>query len=75
MFVELLFYMTLPFLPQEGSVFLGAMLCDFIWSNGTSELTGSSWTGSLHLGRQCKVAIKSVLSGSSRCGSVVNESD
>lgn len=63
MFVELQFCMTLPFLPQKGSVFLGAMLCDFIWAIGTSELTGSSWTGSLHLGRQCKLAIKSMLSG------------
>lgn len=55
--------MTLSFLSQEGSVFLGAYMFDSIWANGTSEQTGSSWTGSLHFGRQCKLIIKSVLSG------------
>lgn len=36
--------MTLSFLSQEGSVFLGAYMFDSIWANGTSEQTGSSWT-------------------------------
>lgn len=47
MFGDLLFGITLPFFPQEGSVFLGAMLCDFIWAFGTSELIGCACTGGL----------------------------